>query len=1012
MKGEFMTYHRNLPYHKKITYLINAVLVSAGIAMTIIAGDSQVDLRFGNGNLGFTFKDVPLLLVSGIGGVVPGLVCVLSAFIARSVTDIGYAYSIFAFLVASICTSHAVKRGALKKRLSSFTLALVLTFVLGVFWWNLLVLASINNIENYDAMSNISFIVATLPECVVSVFLLRLLYTKLPDSLKLFLPLGRYYVAEFDVDKERKSVISKKVTSIIVGVSLIICLSAVGFVNYLLPTLDAGAFYQRGASQEGAEGEALLEVLEKKDRAPEKPEGNTGIDFAVNQFGDPRLLEHKFHFNLAGIAFDAKLLMMLLNVVIPIGVFANYFAQRTIAKPITGMSRAMEVFYNEKSDLTMEERVDAIHRLRIESKDEIGNLYRSIEKAADASMYFVQTVQEEQRLEEDLRVAQKASEAKSTFLSAMSHEIRTPINAVLGMDEMILREYDDPTLRTYAVNIQNAAKSLLSLVNEILDFSKLEAGKMEILPVQYDLSSLINDLVNMISVKARDKGLELIVEVDETMPYLLIGDDVRLKQVILNVLTNAVKYTEKGSVTMRVEGKKADDQNIYFHVCIKDTGIGIKEEDIQKLFSPFERIEESRNRTIEGTGLGMSIVKQLLAMMDSKLEVQSVYGEGSEFSFTVRQQVVDWKPIGNYAVKYRESVASMERYQEAFHAPTAKILVTDDTEMNLTVLKGLLKATRIQVDTATGGKETLEKAKQQKYDVMFIDHRMPEMDGIETLAALKTLEGNLNLNTPCISLTANAVSGARETYMKAGFQDYMTKPVDGRKLEELLLRYLPEEKVEKVTAKQINAEDEKALPEHAGTQDPELQVYSGIELDTALQNCGSKEVLLQVIEEFALGIEKKAAAIEEYEKAKDYKNYTVLVHALKSSARLIGAIELSEMAAELESLGNEEKEAEIKEKTPKLLEVYRGYREHLAAALPKEVNPEEDTRELLSEEMWQEVMQGLKEFLEAFDFDSADSAFAMLADYRIPEAHKERYIQLKEGLAAVDRDGLLELMES
>jgi CheY-like chemotaxis protein/HPt (histidine-containing phosphotransfer) domain-containing protein/anti-sigma regulatory factor (Ser/Thr protein kinase) len=516
----------------------------------------------------------------------------------------------------------------------------------------------------------------------------------------------------------------------------------------------------------------------------------------------------------------------------------------------------------------------------------------------------------------------------------------------------------------------------------------------------------------MISVKARDKGLELIVEVDETMPYLLIGDDVRLKQVILNVLTNAVKYTEKGSVTMRVEGKKADDQNIYFHVCIKDTGIGIKEEDIQKLFSPFERIEENRNRTIEGTGLGMSIVKQLLAMMDSKLEVQSVYGEGSEFSFTVRQQVVDWKPIGNYAVKYRESVASMERYQEAFHAPTAKILVTDDTEMNLTVLKGLLKATRIQVDTATSGKETLEKAKQQKYDVMFIDHRMPEMDGIETLAALKTLEGNLNLNTPCISLTANAVSGARETYMKAGFQDYMTKPVDGRKLEELLLRYLPEEKVEKVTAKQIDAAEEKALPEHAGTPDPELQVYSGIELDTALQNCGSKEVLLQVIEEFALGIEKKANAIEEYEKAKDYKNYTVLVHALKSSARLIGATKLSEMAAELESLGNEEKEAEIKEKTPKLLEVYRGYREHLAAALPKEVSPEEDTRELLSEEMWQEVMQGLKEFLEAFDFDSADSAFAMLSDYRIPEAHKERYMQLKEGLAAVDRDGLLELMES
>ena len=402
----------------------------------------------------------------------------------------------------------------------------------------------------------------------------------------------------------------------------------------------------------------------------------------------------------------------------------------------------------------------------------------------------------------DMVVAKKQAEAadraKSYFLANMSHEIRTPINAILGMNEMILRDAQDDgsDIISYAKDIESAGHTLLALINEILDFSKIEEGKMEIAPTQYEAGSLINDLVNMVQGRAEKKGLEFITEIDENLPHLLFGDDIRIKQCTLNLLTNAIKYTEKGSVKFSMGFEKTGESQILLKICVEDTGIGMKKEDIDVLFSPFKRIEVQRNRAIEGTGLGMSITNQLLALMGCSLEVESTYGKGSAFSFAVRQSVVGWGPVGKVRGKFGADTGKKETYKELFHAPTAEVLIVDDITMNLNVIKRLLEKTLVQVDTADSGFEAINMAAKKKYDIIFIDHMMPKMDGIETLEKLKELPGSTD--TTYVALTANAISGAREAYMEAGFSDYLSKPVESKLLEKMLLGYLPDEKVEEV----------------------------------------------------------------------------------------------------------------------------------------------------------------------------------------------------------------------
>ncbi len=414
------------------------------------------------------------------------------------------------------------------------------------------------------------------------------------------------------------------------------------------------------------------------------------------------------------------------------------------------------------------------------------------------SAYLIITsnrLSENEELMREKQVAEEASRAKSDFLASMSHEIRTPINAILGMDELIIREYDDGQLRQYALNIRNAGNTLMNIINDILDFSKIESGKMELVPIDYDVPLMIYDLVNMEKPRAEKKGLSFIVKADESIPRTLYGDNIRIKQCILNILTNAVKYTERGSVTMSISYRETDADHIMLRVSVKDTGIGIKPEDIERLFNPFERVDLERNRSVEGTGLGMSIVKRLLAMMDTRLEVQSEYGKGSEFSFGVLQTVRDHRPMGNYETSYDRVIETEAVYHESFTAPNARILIVDDIEMNLTVAAGLLKKTDINVDTALGAKEALGLTAVNKYDVIFIDDRMPGMSGVEMLRELRSREKDPNRGTPCIVLTANAIAGARDSYMKQGFEDYLSKPIDGPEFEKMIQRYLPEDKL-------------------------------------------------------------------------------------------------------------------------------------------------------------------------------------------------------------------------
>lgn len=600
--------------------------------------------------------------------------------------------------------------------------------------------------------------------------------------------------------------------------------------------------------------------------------------------------------------------------------------------------------------------------------------------------------------------ADAANKAKSQFLSNMSHEIRTPINAILGMNEMILRESSSPTILEYAENIRTAGNTLLGLVNDILDFSKIEAGKMEIIPVEYAISSVLNDLVNMIQARAAKKSLAFHVNADPNLPSVLFGDEIRIKQVVTNILTNAVKYTEHGSVTLIVKCHKISDDVIKIFFAVKDTGIGIKAEDIKKLFSAFERIEEKRNRTIEGTGLGMNITQRLLSMMNSELQVNSVYGEGSEFSFEIEQKVVNWHPLGNFEESYRHSLNQHKKYREKFTAPDAKILVVDDTVMNLTVVKGLLKQTKIKIDTADSGYECLGLVAKNHYDIIFLDHRMPGIDGIETLQRMKDMHNNLNHETPVISLTANAISGARKQYIDAGFQDYLTKPIDSAKLEAMLIDYLPKDKVnilgddddvEEVVAEETN------LPEWLNTVD-------GISVADGLKNCGDVDSYLDALTVFAQSVISGAKEIANFCKNADWKNYTTKVHALKSSARVIGANELSDRARRLEDAGNSGYINEIKDSTDGLLELYISFADKLAPLL--KVDEDDESKPLIEDDALAEAYETIAEVTDSFDYDTLMFVIQSLDDYRLPDAESEKFNLIKVAASKPDWEELRKLV--
>ena len=615
-------------------------------------------------------------------------------------------------------------------------------------------------------------------------------------------------------------------------------------------------------------------------------------------------------------------------------------------------------------------------------------------------------------LAKETKRADVANQAKTDFLAKMSHEIRTPINAVLGMNEVILRESKEEHIRGYAKDVEGAANSLLSIINDILDITKIEAGKVEIIPVEYDFSSIVHDVSNMISFKARAKSLDFKLNIDENIPNGLLGDDVRIRQILVNILNNAVKYTHEGSVALNIRLLPCEEKDyVKLAFSVKDTGIGIKEEDIPKLYEPFERIEEKRNRGIEGTGLGMNITMQLLSLMGSSLKVESVYGEGSTFSFVLTQEVVDAAPIGDLEERIRTQ-AKEYTYQGTFTAPSASVLVVDDNATNLKVMVNLLKPTKIAIDVADGGYACLEMAQKKHYDLIFLDHMMPDLDGIETLQRMKEMCDSMCEGVPVIALTANAITGAKEMYLSKGFDAFLAKPIVPEKLEQMIVEMLPEDLVvfemdEAVTSacggdgdgSQVLRCEKRELPE---VPEELLPTVEGVDWNYGLLHLKDAQLLKDTVIDFYRTIDSEADALEKWygqievsEEA--LRQYRIKVHGMKSSAALIGAVPLSGVAKLLEYAARDKKMEVIHAVTSVFLEDWRSYKEKLSTCLPKEEKKNvEDVSVIM------DLLDALGVAMDEMDIDASDEIMEEIRQYEYAEEVQQLVDELSTAVVNLD----------
>ena len=516
-------------------------------------------------------------------------------------------------------------------------------------------------------------------------------------------------------------------------------------------------------------------------------------------------------------------------------------------------------------------------------------------------MAIIKTGNDLLRTEQKRQQAVTAKEAQAKFLANMSHEIRTPINAIIGMNEMILREYENEAVKDYACDIKSASNMLLGLVNDILDFSKIESGQMEIAEENYSLAPMIQDEILLLNARAMGKPISTVIDVDSKIPSVLYGDELRIKQVLTNILSNAVKYTKEGTVTLKVSHQWIDTEKIMLSFAVSDTGAGIKEEDLAELFDSFKRLDINKNRNVEGTGLGLNIARQLAELMKGDITVESTYGVGSTFTITIPQIVVNAAPIGNFEEYIKKSKKEKKENREIFTAPKASILIVDDNAMNLSVMKGLLKRTKIQLDLAASGEECLQLAKKRAYDIILMDHMMPEMDGVEALKLLREDASGKNQQTVVIALTANAVAGCREMYMEYGFNDYISKPVQAEHLEETLLQYLPESYVQR-TDSMDKKSDEKNEKEEKGDMD-----YLEIDKELGLSYCsGLEDLYIEICSMFLEQVEEYLPQLEEFYGSENWEKYAVTTHAIKGNSLNIGAKNFSELSLQHELAGKED----------------------------------------------------------------------------------------------------------
>lgn len=596
------------------------------------------------------------------------------------------------------------------------------------------------------------------------------------------------------------------------------------------------------------------------------------------------------------------------------------------------------------------------------------------------------------------RQAEKASIAKSEFLANMSHEIRTPMNAIIGLNDIIMEECGDTEIYAYANDVKSAAKNLLTIINDILDLSKVEAGKMELVNVNYYIKSMADEVIGMMDMAASQRGLILKYECDETIPCRYRGDDGRIKQILINILSNAIKFTKKGYVRTYITGKPGkdtDEELLTF--CVEDTGCGIREEDLEKIFEDFRQVDSKRNRSVDGTGLGLAIVKQLVELMGGTIKVESEYGKGTMFTITIPQKIVDRRSVSEMP----ELPRTEQKISDMFTAPGVKVLIVDDNVINRKVARGFLKNYGFDLTEAESGSEAIELVRTAWYDIIFMDHMMPGMDGIEAAEIIRRDCGENGAAPVIIALTANAMEGMREHFLEHGFQDFIAKPLDRKELNDVLLRWVPE----KYRQSEIREEECKPL-------NPAKFQIDGINMDAAMQYySGDEDGFIELLEIYCMDGKRKIPLLYELVET-DILRYQIEVHGLKSASANIGALGVSAMAREQENAAAQGDRELIGQKFPLLMAEYETLLANIGQFLEQR-RRKNDKKEKLpclsAQELRQQTAAALEELKHFWSQECEERVEEMLT-HELPEDVSGRLLQIQEQLKLYEDDNAEELL--
>lgn len=598
--------------------------------------------------------------------------------------------------------------------------------------------------------------------------------------------------------------------------------------------------------------------------------------------------------------------------------------------------------------------------------------------------------------------AKKAELKKADFLASMSHEMRSPLNAMLGFNEMILRNCDDEQIRSYSLDVASSGQFMTTLVNDILDYSKVESGRMEINPIEYDLSNLIHEISNAAQMKAKEKGIDFILNADSALPKILTGDAIRIKQVINNLITESIEKLSEGTVTLTINYVKIDDKLINLKVSVKDDGIGMNSEELENVIIPFGQLDGSKKLHIDSLALNMTISQELLSLMNTKLGIRTDVGIGTTYYFNVKQAVESWEQVGNISTIKTVNKNTDEAYKPSFSAPSARILIVDDIAVNISVITELLKDTQIKIETVYSGQAAVDACRDQEYHLILLDHKMPGMSGIETLKKLRADWFSKNRYVPVIAMTANAVSGAKGMFIKEGFSDYITKPMVPKELEKMIIKYLPDELI--CDAVDVVIEE----PQNELISKLRNSVFT-INVDDGIRAAGSEKVYNVAISEFYITLDQTINEIKTLFDSKDIEMYVIKVHALKSTARLIGAMELSEMAKELEFAGKDGKIDVIEANTDTLLDELRILKQKLSSCFESD---EKKDLPMISDALLKEAVDVMTEGAECFDYDMIETVMQQLAGYSVPDSFVDTLNELKVLMANVAFEEIKSLLKS